>query len=60
METLHSNTHLSIYGMGDTPAFVKKGDAPLVTRVSLYLRNRRRSIIMCVSLLSQKRAHLGY
>jgi hypothetical protein len=22
----HSNTHLSIYGMGDTLAFVKKGD----------------------------------
>jgi hypothetical protein len=24
----HSNTHLSIYGMGDTSAFMIKGDAP--------------------------------
>jgi hypothetical protein len=28
METRHSNTHLSIYGMGDVPTFVIKGDAP--------------------------------
>jgi hypothetical protein len=27
METRHSNTRLSIYGMGDTSAFVIKGDA---------------------------------
>jgi hypothetical protein len=25
--TSYSNAHLSIYGMGDTPAFVIKGDA---------------------------------
>jgi hypothetical protein len=43
----HSNTHLSIYrmgdaptfmmgdGMGDAPAFMIKGDVPLVTHVSL-------------------------
>jgi hypothetical protein len=28
METHHSNTRLSIYGMGDTPAFVIKGYMP--------------------------------
>jgi hypothetical protein len=26
METRHSNTHLSIYGMRDTSAFMIKGD----------------------------------
>jgi hypothetical protein len=28
MKMRHSNTRLSIYGMGDTPAFVINGDAP--------------------------------
>jgi hypothetical protein len=28
METRHSNTRLSIYGMGDAPTFVIKGDTP--------------------------------
>jgi hypothetical protein len=28
METRHSNAHLSLYGMGDAPTFMKKGDAP--------------------------------
>jgi hypothetical protein len=28
METCHSNTRLSIYRMGDAPAFVIIGDAP--------------------------------
>jgi hypothetical protein len=36
METHHSNARLSIYRMGDAPAFVIKGDAPLVTCVSFY------------------------
>jgi hypothetical protein len=27
METRHSNTHISIYGVGDALAFVIKGDA---------------------------------
>jgi hypothetical protein len=31
MEMRHSNAHLTIYGMGDVPAFVKKGDASLYT-----------------------------
>jgi hypothetical protein len=46
MKTCHSNAHLSIYGMGDAPAFVMedgmgdasafvvKGDAPLAMRTS--------------------------
>jgi hypothetical protein len=54
----HSNARLSIYGMGDTPAFVIKGYAPLVTCVSLYLCNRRRTIVMCVSLLSHVSLYL--
>jgi hypothetical protein len=33
-EMRHSNTRLSIYGMGDVPAFVIKGDVPLATHVS--------------------------
>jgi hypothetical protein len=28
METRHSNARLSIYGMGDTPSFMIKEDAP--------------------------------
>jgi hypothetical protein len=40
METCYSNARLSIYGMREAPAFVIKGDAPLVLRVSLYLCNR--------------------
>jgi hypothetical protein len=35
-ETGHSNTFLSIYGMGDAPAFVIKGDVP-------YILNGRRA-----------------
>jgi hypothetical protein len=54
METHNFNAHLSIYGMGDVIAFVLNGDVPLLTRVSLYLSNRRRVIGTCVSLLSQK------
>jgi hypothetical protein len=54
METRHSNTHLFIYGMRDTSGFVLKGDAPLVTRVFLYLHNQIYVIGMCVSLLLQK------
>jgi hypothetical protein len=58
METHHSNAHLSIYGMGDAPAFVIKGDVPIVMCVSLYLPNRRCAIVMCVSLYlhNQRRA----
>jgi hypothetical protein len=48
----HSNSRLSIYGMGDVPAFMIKGDAPLVMHIFLYLRNRRRAIVPRVSLLS--------
>jgi hypothetical protein len=28
MEMHHSNTHLSLYGIGDAPAFMIKGDTP--------------------------------
>jgi hypothetical protein len=41
MEMRHSIAHLSIYGMDDVLAFIIKGDAPIVTCVSLYLRNQR-------------------
>jgi hypothetical protein len=30
METCHYDAHLSIYGMGDAPSFVIKGDAPAI------------------------------
>jgi hypothetical protein len=33
-ETRYSNARLSLYGMGDAPAIVIKGDAPLATCVS--------------------------
>jgi hypothetical protein len=58
METRHSNAHLFIYGMGDTPAFMIKGDAPLVMHVSLYLHNRQCKIVMHVSLLSRVSLYL--
>jgi hypothetical protein len=53
MKTRHSNVHLSIYGMRVTTTFVLKGDTPLVTCISLYLCNRRRTIETRVSLLSR-------
>jgi hypothetical protein len=34
METHHYNARLSIYEMGDMPAFVIKGDVPLETHIS--------------------------
>jgi hypothetical protein len=34
METRHSNACLSIYRMGDVPAFMIKGDVPQETCVS--------------------------
>jgi hypothetical protein len=49
METRHTNVRLSIYGMGDVSTFMIKGDTPLVTRVSLYLHNRRCAIVTRVS-----------
>jgi hypothetical protein len=50
----YSKAHLSIYRMRDAPTFVLKGDVPLVTHVSLYLRNQRHIIGMRVYLLSHK------
>jgi hypothetical protein len=50
MKTLHSNAHLSIYRMEYAPTFMLKEDVSVVTHVSLYLRNRRGAIGMCVSL----------
>jgi hypothetical protein len=47
MEMCHSNTRLSIYGMGDTTAFVIIGDAPLASHASIYLHNRRRTSLFC-------------
>jgi hypothetical protein len=35
METRYSNSHLFIYGMRDASTFMTKGDAPVVTHVSL-------------------------
>jgi hypothetical protein len=60
MKTHHCNARLSIYGMRDATIFMLKGGTPIVTRVSLYLRNRRHAIEMCVSLLSQKQTRLRY
>jgi hypothetical protein len=60
METRHSNARLHTYEMEDAPTFMIKGDTPLVTCISLYLCNRQHIIVMCVSLLSQKLACLGY
>jgi hypothetical protein len=60
MQTCNSNVHISIYEMGDTPAFMLNEDAPLLTCTSLYLCNWRHVVGTHISLLSQKRARLGY
>jgi hypothetical protein len=52
MEMHHSNAHLSFYAMGDTSTFIAKRRRAPVSRVSLYLRNQTRAILMRVSHLS--------
>jgi hypothetical protein len=54
-------TLVSLYTEWEThPLSFLKGDVLPITRVSLYLRNRRGVILTQVSLLSQKHAHLEY
>jgi hypothetical protein len=47
-------------GMGHAPTFIIKGDVRPTNVRLLYLHNQRRAIGTHVSLLSQKRGHLGY
>jgi hypothetical protein len=52
METRHSSARLSIYGMGDAPTFVIKGDAPLYTEWEthpLSLIKGDTPLVSCVS-----------
>jgi hypothetical protein len=66
MEKSHSNTCLSICGMGDTPRFMIKGDMPAFMMgdglgdAPAFVIKGDVPLETHISLLSEKRARLGY
>jgi hypothetical protein len=60
METRHANAHLPLYGKGDALALVDKMRRTPNDSCLPLLVNQRRTILTCVSLLSEKWMRLGY